>query len=222
VFDFDDPVASYHGIKAAVSIAAAGRFTEFKFDISTARRDILWTTLSAIRQTNSSITVIYCAAGNYKGWQTEEEGDPRLVLNRSGILYPDLPTYVVLMCGIEVVRAEKLRYRFEPRGGLILRDTNVSDFGERQPFLAPSSTFTELEFDNKDISDTTLDYLESLLPPSEEFNLVCGSFGPKIGAVLLDRLVERRPEIALAYVPAHRYNFQHSGGVGASFEVALR
>ena len=222
IFDFDEPIECFRSVRRVVNDTLQPG-DNVKFDISTARRDLLWHILSFVSRFSKEVELLYCTGSSYGGWQTDEEGEPRLVLNRSGIMFPDIPTYLIVMCGPEISRAVKLYDRFEPRCTLILRDINASAFGELKSFPDTSrGDIRELPFDHKDVSDQNLASLQAIIDPVvPHFNVICASFGPKMGAALLHRLTQNVPSVGLAYVPSRTYNFSHCRGVGALVHVDL-
>ena len=105
-------------------------------------------------------------------------------------------------------------YKFEPRHSLILRDTDAGLHGKIRSFdYSEWINVEELTFDNKDLSDENFARLCKLVIPFiGKFNIVCSSFGPKLGSIVLFRLIRIFPEIALSYVPAGVHNIDLSKG----------
>lgn len=223
VFDFDDSISSYHTIRRQIERVVELGILEVGFDITTAPRNIIWTTLSALQLAYPTVKVFYTAAERYGGWQTKEDKEPKLILNRSGIMYPDKPTCVLILTGWELARVERVFYRFEPRKAIILRDIHAKDYGEIRDVDLTFRSVTEIiPFDNKDVSDEHLRQLIDIVEPFvEKYNILCCSFGPKLGAVLLYRLVTTFESIGLAYVPAGEHNPEVSTGIGYSTNFDL-
>lgn len=223
VFDFEDQIAAYRHLTALGKDLAVENWAEVVFDLSTAPRSIIWTLLSALRRFRPNVLIRYYRALQYGSWQTDEEGEPKLIINGSGIMYPDLPTCIVMLCGPEISRAEKMFYRFEPRKALILRDPLAAEFGSLKSMPEDyGSVVEELTFDNKDVSDGNIKRLDDLLQPYfGQYNIVTASFGPKLGALILYKLGEKREEVALSYVTSGRHNFDSTSGIGGVFDVKL-
>lgn len=221
--NFGDVVQVDSAIQKCLDRLVLSKISDVIFDISTAPRHIIWGVLSALSGRFDRVEVQYVRAASYGDWQTDEDQDPRLVLNCSGIIYPDLPTCLVMMCGPEVGRAEKMFYKFEPRHTLILRDVDAASQGEVRSFdYSERSNVEELSFDNKDLADENFARLCALVHPYiGGYNIVCSSFGPKLGSILLFRLVRKFPEIALAYVPAGIHNIDLSKGASRVTHVSV-
>lgn len=222
-FDFEDQVAAFREIRGLINAGIFHDADEIILDISTAPRSTVWLLLSELSRVRGAVTVRYNRALEYGGWQTAEEGEPRLIINQSGIMYPDLPTCVVMLCGPEISRAEKLCYRFEPKKALILRDPLAANFGEvKQLPIDHGDVVVEHEFDNKDASDDNVRVLEAHVAPYlETHNVVAASFGPKLGALVLFELRQRHPRIALSYVTSGLHNLSATQGIGAMSDATM-
>lgn len=223
IADFEDQV-SLHRLTAAVAgmeaVRAAGRIV---VDISTAPRSLTWMLLGSLRRMRSAVTVRYQPALEYGDWQTTEEGEPKLIMNRSGIMYPDLPTCLVMLCGPEISRAEKMCYRFEPKKALVLRDPRAAEFGpiKRLPHDY-IDVVEEHVFDNKLFTEGNVALLERLIAPYKGgHNIVAASLGPKLGALVLFRLSERDESVALSYVTSGKHNLVGTRGIGKMQDFAL-
>lgn len=225
-FDFENQVATLRTVEAVVGSALVRDAEEIVFDISTTPRPVLWSILDALGRSRDKVTIRYYPGQSYGDWQTDEEGEPRLVLRRSGIMYPDQPTALILLCGPEISRAEKMCFQFEPRIVHILRDPRAEQYGVVK-HLSPEyrSISTEIAFDNKDISDSNyqkLDHLAAdLLNPQAPSNVVVAALGPKLGALLLFRLSRERPEVGLGYVVSGKHNPTSTVGLGARTDIEL-
>lgn len=223
VLDFGNVIEVDDAIKWSVERAINSNVDEVIFDISTAPRHIIWGVLCELAQTLPRVTLRYVKAARYGVWQTDEDLEPRLVVNCSGVMYPDLPTCLIMMCGPNVARAEKMCYKFEPRKAIILRDRDAFQYGDLRAFeYSKHSNTEEISFNNKDYSDDNLTMLIEIVKPYiGSYNIVCSSFGPKLGAILLFRLIQVYPEIALSYVPAGVHNIEVSMGVSTIHEMQL-
>lgn len=226
-FDFEDQVAALRCVEELTRSIELGASREIVFDVSTTPRPILWSILDGLSKAHENIVVRYYAGQHYGDWQTNEEGEPRLVLRRSGIMYPDQPTTLILMCGPEISRAEKMCFQFEPRAVHILRDPRASQYGTvRQLPPEYRSIVHEIEFDNKDLSEQNFRILsqlvDSLLEPSEANNVVAAALGPKLGALLLYRLSSERPDVGLSYVVSGKHNPSATTGLGPCTDIELR
>ncbi|NCQ62851.1 MAG: hypothetical protein GW757_02825 [Alphaproteobacteria bacterium] len=226
-FDFENQVATMRAVSETVSLSSIGDAPNLIFDISTTPRPVLWSALDALESMRTSVGIRYYAGGNYGSWQTDEEGEPRLVLRRSGIMYPDQPTALILLCGPEISRAHKMCLQFEPKSVHILRDPRAANYGEiRHLPHEYYSIAREKEFDNKDLSDAnyhtidkmTLDLLDA------GNNVVAAALGPKLGALLLFRLSREQPEVGLSYVVSGRHNRSATTGLGdrADMDLSLK
>jgi hypothetical protein len=224
LFDFEDQVECYREMAQVADDPRVASAERVVLDVSTAPRTLVWMLLGFLKKRIDAVVIRYQPAAKYASWQTNEEGDPRLVLNRSGIMYPDKPTCLVMLCGPEISRAEKMFYRFEPRKALVLRDPLAAQFGtvKRLP-VEYGSAVEELEFDNKDLGKENLKSLEGIVAPYlDTHNVVAASLGPKMGAILLFKLSERQDQIALSYVISGRHNLEATEGIGEASDVELR
>ena len=221
--DFEDQVSLHRLTGTIASMEAVVVASRVIVDISTAPRSLTWMLLGSLRRRLSAVTVRYHGALKYADWQTTEEGEPKLIMNRSGIMYPDLPTCLVMLCGPEISRAEKMCYRFEPKKALVLRDPRAADFGPIKLLpLDYSDVAEEHAFDNKLFTDENVDALERLIEPyRRSHNVVAASLGPKLGSLVLFRLSERDESIALSYVTSGKHNFAATGGIGEMQDFAL-
>lgn len=221
--DFEDQVTTYRLISAIAAGENVGAARDVIFDLSTAPRSVTWMVLGALRRVRSSIVVRYHRALEYGDWQTTEEGEPKLIINRSGIMYPDLPTCLVMLCGPEISRAEKLCYRFEPKKALVLRDPLAAQFGSVKNLPQDYADVSEeIVFDNKVFSDDNLDTLEQTIRPYlDNHNIVAASLGPKLGALVLFRLSERHEGVALSYVTSGKHNLAATRGIGDMHDFPL-
>jgi hypothetical protein len=220
IFDFEDQVVTFRKVTAIAEKLASSRVI---FDISTAPRSIIWTLLGVLKSTLDSVTIRYSRALEYAAWQTSEEGEPKLIINRSGIMFPDLPTCLVILCGPEISRAEKLCYQFEPKTALILRDTDASDFGDVKNLSRDYAEIAqEINFDNKDLTTPNMEVLHSVIAPFiGTHNIVAASLGPKLGSLVLFQLLERHEDIALSYVTSGKHNLNSTKGIGIQSDVEL-
>ena len=224
-FDFEDQVATLRAVEAALKSLPAGDTHGLLFDISTTPRPVLWSVLEALGAKRDTVTIRYYPGGSYGDWQTDEEGEPRLVLRRSGIMYPDQPTALVMLCGPEISRAQKMCLQYEPKSVHILRDPRADNYGEiRRLPHEYRSVAREIEFDNKDVGDANYRVLEELATKLLEAgnNVVAAALGPKLGALLLFRLSREHPEIGLGYVVSGRHNRTATTGLGTRTDIALR
>lgn len=213
--DFDDQVETLSGISGWLELSGISAQDDVIFDISTCPRNVLWLMLSCLKAKISDCSIRYFPAMSYDSWFTNDEGDPRLIFNNSGVMYPDLPTCLVMMCGPEIGRAEKMFYRFEPRRAIIIRDIHAPDYGVVANISQPmGAAIQEVIIDNKDISDSNVQRVVDLIAPlSAEFNVVCSSFGPKLGAVILYKAAQKLDEMALSYLPSGIHNMVPSSGM---------
>lgn len=220
--DFGDVVELSSVMRQCVRELRSANVSDVVLDISTCPRHIIWGLLSLIEGNFDRVIVRYAKAVSYGDWQTDEDQDPRLVPNCSGVMYPDRPTCLIMLCGPDVSRAEKMYYKFEPRMAMILRDTDAHKFGRVKAFEYVKSNIDEIIFDNKRIDEDNINSLAQMAGPLlNEFNVVCASFGPKLGSVLLFQLIRRLPDIGLSYVPAGIHNEELSRGTGDILEIKL-
>jgi|TARA_R110000787_G_scaffold231546_3_gene338928 hypothetical protein len=222
-FDFEDQVECYYKMSALAQERLA-RADRVVLDISTAPRTLVWMLLGALTPAGREIFIRYSQAAEYDDWQTTEEGEPRLIINRSGIMYPDKPTCLVALCGPEISRAEKMFDRFEPRKTLLLRDPRAANYGEIKRLPNDyGGTVQEIVFDNTDTSDANLSRLEELVQPQiEGHNVVAASLGPKMSAILLFKLSQRYEQVGLSYVVSGQHNLASTSGIGQSTDLTLR
>lgn len=224
LFDFESQVEAYRQVAGIAAQLGASPARSIIVDVSTMPRSIAWLLLGALRASHQQVTVRYSRALEYDDWQTSEEGEPKLIINRSGIMYPDLPTCLVMLCGPEISRAEKLCYRFEPKKALILRDPLAGDFGIVKQLPDDYRDVTsETAFDNKDVDEANVRRLAEIIEPYRgDHNIVAASLGPKLGAILLFKLSEMFEGVGLSYVTSGRHNLSATRGLGEMRDVQLK
>jgi len=212
--DFENQIPLFRGAQEVILKHSS---CDIVFDISTAPRNVLWTILYLIERLKLATTIRYYSASKYGEWQTDDEGDPRLVVNQSGLIYPELPTCLLLLCGPEVSRAEKMLYHFEPRRVYIIRDLHAENYGHVKAITNDTgANITEIVVDQKLITAENLQNLTTIVDEHRtDYNIVCASFGPKLGAVFLYCLRSKYPDLALGYVPSGKHNLDFSEGIGS-------
>jgi hypothetical protein len=223
LFDFEDQVECYHQMVALAKDERLVTADRIVLDVSTAPRTLVWVLLGALAPANREVIIRYSQAGVYGAWQTTEEGEPRLIINRSGIMYPDKPTCLVMLCGPEISRAEKMFNRFEPRKTMVLRDPRAANYGviKRLP-VEYGGAVEEIEFDNTDVSKANLARLVDVVQPQiETHNVVAASLGPKMGAILLFELSEQYEQVGLSYVISGQHNLSSTSGIANSTDTIL-
>lgn len=222
--DFDDQVQLLYGIRILAEKLKQEEFGDLIFDISTAPRNLIWILLGEVEKFTDEVSIRYFPALSYNSWLTNDEGDPRLIINNSGVMYPDLPTCLVMLCGPDTSRAEKLCYRYEPRKIIIIRDIDAERYGDSQKLSHTLGASVEyITMDTKDVSDENVARIIGLLDPiSLDYNIVCSSFGPKLGGIILFKISRILVDIALGYLPSGLHNMAPSTGIGEVRDQILK
>ena len=192
-------------------------------DITTMPREVIWWTLSFLKQAQCSISFVYHRAASYSSaWLTRDTAQPRLVYQYSGIAKLGKPTCLLLLNGFDIDRSAHMVQYFEPKL-LLLGLQSGSQFGNEEKNVGQAVLLNERI---KNISTFKLDafgedagyaaILEAVNPVLSEFNIVAASLGPKTSAISLFQLISTHPEIALAYAPSMQFNPEYSEGIGES------
>lgn len=192
-------------------------------DITTMPRETIWWTIGALLENGCKISFVYHQASSYsQEWLTRDTGEPRLLYQYSGIAKLGKPTCLLLLNGFDSDRVLQIIQYFEP--ALILLGIQAgTQFGNEEKNAGPGDLIRQqMRAVKTFIVDAYApdwgyaEILQAVLPHLEGFNVVAASLGPKTSAIALFRLVQKYPEIALAYAPSREFNVEYSKGIGRS------
>lgn len=214
--NLEQPRNSWHAaVEAATGLHEAGT-TCVTLDGTTMPREITWFLLHVLGEFGIEIDYAYVPAGSYGEWLSKESLQPRLVLKRSGILFPDKPTCVVAMSGFDIGRLNQLVSYFEPARVEIARQVGerYENIGRNTPQLSDYARHADIfDFDGFDLSGQAHALLKMKVKPLiPDYNVLLACLGPKLSAVTAFEIVEELPEVALVYIPSSSYNREYSKG----------
>ncbi|WP_294003965.1 hypothetical protein, partial [Sphingomonas sp.] len=212
---------------AAFTIALADAGIEaVSLDGTTMPREVTWFLLHATGELRLTTDYIYVPAGSYGEWLSKESLQPRLVLKRSGVLYPDKPTCVMAMSGFDIGRLNQLVSYFEPAKVEVAKQVGerYGNAGRNNPQLSEYGRRAHIfDFDGFDLSGASHVLLKSRIEPLlPNYNVLLASLGPKLSAVTAFEITEELPEVALVYIPSSSYNREYSKGEDMSRRVVRR
>lgn len=188
-----------------------------RFHATTTPRDMIWYLLHFLSEIKISTEFSYFRPIKYGNYLSRDAKSPNLVLKRSGIAYPDLPTCILVLSGYDEERLSQLKQRYEPK--LMLVGHQVGDQLEnklRNVFGVEEPTDSDMFFDFNcfDTSDESVQVLcEKIDSLSQSHNILAASLGPKPSALILFKLTESRPEVGLVYIAANDYSIEYSSGI---------
>jgi hypothetical protein len=185
-------------------------------DGTTMPREMTWFLLHALGELGIDVDYAYVPAGSYGDWLSKESLEPRLVLKRSGILFPDKPTCVVAMSGFDLGRLNQLVSFFEPARVEIARQVGdrYDNLGRNAPHLSEYTRHASFfDFDGFDLSGASHAILKARIEPLLlDYNVLLASLGPKLAAVTAFEITAELPDVALVYIPSSSYNREYSKG----------
>lgn len=214
--DLERPGTAWQAaVEVTLTLQAAG-ITGVALDGTTMPREMTWFLLHALGELCIDVDYAYVPAGSYGDWLSKESLEPRLVLKRSGILFPDKPTCVVAMSGFDLGRLNQLVSYFEPARVEIARQIGdrYGNLGRNTPQLCENARHADIfDFDGFDLTGASHAVLKSRIEPLiSDFNVLLASLGPKLASVTAFEITEELPEVALVYIPSSSYNREYSKG----------
>jgi len=214
--DLERPGTAWQAaVDVTVTLHAAG-VTGVALDGTTMPREMTWFLLHALGELRMDVDYAYVPVGSYGDWLSKESLEPRLVLKRSGILFPDKPTCVVAMSGFDLGRLNQLVSYFEPARVEIARQIGdrYGNLGRNNPQLSENARHADIfEFDGFDLTGASHAVLKKRIEPLvPDFNVLLASLGPKLASVTAFEITEELPEVALVYIPSSSYNREYSKG----------
>jgi hypothetical protein len=213
--DFSDPIHSFPQLGLILN-EQLPQSLHVRFNGTTTPRDIIWTVLHILSARGDQIEFSYYQVEGYGEWLSRDAEVPRLVIKRSGLMYPDLNTCLLVLSGYDDHRLGQLIRKFEPRKVLVGRQIG-QQLGNAERNRPDIKDFgTEIEFFEFDCLDPTSNSEQSLIrklePLTESYNIVAASLGPKPSAAILFKVTNKLPSIGLVYIPAKEYNIAYSNG----------
>jgi len=214
--DLERPRTAWAAAVATARAIGQANVKTTALDGTTMPREITWFLLHALNELGIDVDYAYVPAGTYGDWLSKESLQPRLVLKRSGILFPDKPTCVVAVSGFDLARLNQLVSFFEPARVEIARQIGerYDNLGRNAPHLSEYTRHARIfDFDSFDLSGASYATLKSRIEPLvPEFNVLLASLGPKASAVTAFEITTELPEVALVYIPSSSYNREYSKG----------
>ncbi len=188
----------------------------FRFDATTAPRDVIWAVSHFVSVNHLHAEFSYYKPLSYGDWLSRDAEMPKLMLKRSGVMYPDQPTLLLILSGYADHRLGQLISKFEPKLVMVGKQTGEqfdNSSRNRPTDVDFGIEIDAFEFDNYDCSELNLQLLyKKIAPYIDNHNIVATSLGPKPGAFSLFRLTNLVPSMALAYIGAREYNNNYSSG----------
>lgn len=214
--DLEQPRTSWQAAVAAATDLHGAGVTSVALDGTTMPREMTWFFLHVLGELGIETDYAYVPAGSYGDWLSKESLQPRLVLKRSGILFPDKPTCVVAMSGFDLGRLNQLVSYFEPARVEIARQVGerYGNIGRNTPQLSEYARHADIfDFDGFDLTGNAHAVLKAKVQPLvPDYNVLLACLGPKLAAVTAFEIVGELPDVALVYIPSSSYNREYSKG----------
>lgn len=214
--DLEQPRTSWQAAVVAATELQGTGVTSVALDGTTMPREITWFFLHVLSELGIDTDYAYVPAASYGDWLSKESLQPRLVLKRSGILFPDKPTCVVAMSGFDLGRLNQLVSYFEPAHVEIARQVGerYGNVGRNTPQLSEYARHADIfDFDGFDLTGKAHAVLRAKVQPLlPDYNVLLACLGPKLAAVTAFEIVDELPEVALVYIPSSSYNREYSKG----------
>ncbi len=224
--DLDRSGEAWKGLASFAKGLARAGVKHVTLDGTTMPREATWLLLHATGELRLTTDYTYVPAGSYGDWLSKESLQPRLVLKRSGILYPDKPTCVIAMSGFDAGRLNQLFSFFEPARVEIAKQVGerYENVVRNAPQLSEYARQAHIfDFDGFDLDGTSHAALKAHIKPLlSDHNVLLASLGPKLAAVTAFEITEELPEVALVYIPSSSYNREYSKGQDLSRRVVRR
>lgn len=213
--DFSEPSRTFPQLSSVLSDQLSNPL-HVRFNGSTAPRDIIWSVLHLLSARNDEVEFSYYKVGSYGEWLSRDAEVPRLVMKRSGLMYPDLNTCLLVLSGYDDHRLGQLIRKFEPQKVLVGRQIGLQ-LGNAERNRPDIRDFgAEIECFEFDCFDPTLKseqlLIERLSVLVDSYNIVAASLGPKPSAAILFKITDKLPSVGLVYIPAKEYNKAYSQG----------
>lgn len=214
--DFKDQVSSFAKLNESLHLDLPDS-SVVRFNATTAPRDIIWLLLHHLQSRSIHAQFSYYRALGYGDWLSRDARPPRLVMKRSGIMYPDLPTCLLILSGYDYHRLGQLIRKFEPRKVILGIQTGTQLGNKERNKPTPNGHVEDTTQFGLDCFDARPEVAEAILsqigPLMSDYNIIAASLGPKPSALTLFRLTNIAPQIGLVYNPAAEYNQNYSHGV---------
>lgn len=215
-FDFEAPGDLWSNVVKFGTRLVDDGISAVALDGTTTPRELTWYFLHLFGEHRMPTEYFYVPAGEYGPWLSKESLTPRLVLKRSGIVYPDKPTCVVAMSGFDIGRLNQLLSYYEPARVEIARQigSRYDNIDRNAPGLSEYARHANIfDFDAFDLSGTSHQILKRHIEPLlDDYNVLLASLGPKLSSVTAFELTEQLPSVALVYIPSSSYSKEYSKG----------
>jgi hypothetical protein len=219
-----DQVSSYNKTMEFLDDCVSNDNTDrVRLNASTTPRELVWYILHYLscRLINSEFS--YFKPESYTDdYLSRDAESPRLVIKSSGIVYPDLPTCILVISGYDHERLLQLKQRYEPKKMIIGRQVGTQFSNEIRNFfdVIDDDSISFIDFDAYDISKNSVDKLcKEIDSLDDNYNIIAASLGPKPSAVTLFQLTKKRPVVGLVYIPAGDYSENYSSGIEISSRI---
>lgn len=214
--NFDLPGELWKGVVSIGTQLREQGFDNLALDGSTMPRELTWFFLHLADTVGFMVDYHYVPVGSYGDWLSKESLAPRLVLKRSGILFPDKPTCVIAMSGFDLGRLNQVLTYFEPARVEIARQVGdrYENISRNTPQLSEYARQAHIfDFDGFDLGEASREVLRKrIMPLLSEYNVLLASLGPKLAAVTAFEITEEIPSVGLVYIPSSSYNREYSKG----------
>lgn len=214
---FCSPSENFATLNDELSKVFTNSHSEVRFNATTSPRDIIWSILHFLNTKSINTEFSYYRVGEYGEWLSRDADTPRLAMKRSGIMYPDLQTCLLVLSGYDDQRLGQLIRKFEPRKVLVGVQTGeqLQNRERNRPEISDFGVNIErFDFDCFDCSAEALQLLlDRINPLTDNYNLIAASLGPKPSALTLFRMTNINANIGLVYIPAKEYNKNYSRGI---------
>lgn len=205
---------SWRNIKETVANLEAEVIKVF-LNISTMPRNMIFLLLHFLK--NKEIETIYYPAKKHGNNLTTNPSEPQMVLQHSGISFPDLPTILVVFVGFDVKRVYQLYHYFEPLKIIILFETDDEakidkDLELERQFddIGNKEIYNVSSFENGKMESFFEENITGLI---DEHNVLICSLGPKLSAMEVFNYNVKHPETAIVYAPSKNYSEDYSYGI---------
>ncbi|MBH1970811.1 hypothetical protein FK216_06145 [Moraxellaceae bacterium AER2_44_116] len=191
------------------------------FDISTMPRHIILTCLHNFEKSKKHIDTCYFPPSSYGEWLSRDQSKPQFLYRHSGIMYPDLPTCLLVLAGFEFERISSLINFTDSAKVIVVIQTGLQfDNSNKQKYLIDNIEkrhSSNITYFYSDFYSDPLDQAEKLNEIisdfEDEYNIMATTFAPKNSTIALYLLNRINSKVGLSYSLCREYNFEYSSGI---------
>ncbi|MBE2219212.1 MAG: hypothetical protein IAE90_13460 [Ignavibacteria bacterium] len=194
-------------------------------DITTMRRETIWTLLSFFNSKKKNIAYTYYQPDYYNEfWLSREPDIPQLLFKHSGITKFSKKSALLIITGFDTERTRQLVNHYEPEVVLLgvqrgkQFDNNARNNFKLHKDVCKGQTTVKTFYLDAYSEDHGFKSINSALNKIKRYNVIATSQGPKLSAISLYKSFLQNTEIAMCYVPAKQYNKDYSKGIGNVFK----